>query len=220
MRRSSLRVFVVRIWVVKLLLAHCCATLLMSLLSAGLLRITKRLRNLSTHRPLPICDCRATSFTNITPHCSLLILVSDRVQYLLPVGPDRDRIRDNFVQFLDGLDKAKAWEIEVCLFTKPRNDQQNRALWGVAYKELSEQTGNDPADLHTYFCGEHFGWTDYEVMGRRKLKPRRTTTTDENGKRNVMPMPEFAQFYEFIQRRAAQNGFMVSDPDPLIKDAR
>lgn len=141
-------------------------------------------------------------------------------QYLLPTGKDRERILENLTTYLAMLDPDKAWEVDVTRFQKPRNDPQNRALWGVAYKELSEQTGNDPADLHTYFCGEHFGWTDYEVMGRRKLKPRRTTTTDENGKRSVMPMPEFAQFYEFIQRRAAQNGFMVSDPDPLIKDSR
>ena len=142
------------------------------------------------------------------------------MQYLIPVGNDRQRIRDNFVRFLDGLDPAKAWEIEVNPFAKPRNEPQNHALFGVAYKALEEQTGNDREDLHTYFCGEHFGWVEHTVMGRKKVKPRRTTTKDENGKRDVMKMPDFAKFYEFVQRRSAQVGYMVPDPDPLIKDAR
>ena len=136
-------------------------------------------------------------------------------QYLLPTGKDRDRIRDNLVKFIDGLDPKFAWEIEVTRYAKPRSDPQNNALWGVAYKTLRQQTGNDPDDLHVFFCGEYFGWSEYEVMGRKRVKPRRTTTHDENGKRAVMPMSEFADFYAFIQQRSAQNGYMIPDPDPL-----
>jgi hypothetical protein len=142
------------------------------------------------------------------------------VQYLIPTGKDRERILGNLTDFLGKLDPAKSWEIEVVPFAKPRNDPQNHALFGVAYKALEEQTGNDREDLHTYFCGEHFGWVETTVMGRKKVKPRRTTTRDENGKRDVMKMADFAKFYEFVQRRSAQVGYMVPDPDPLIKDSR
>ena len=136
-------------------------------------------------------------------------------QYLLPTGKDRERIRDNFVKFIDGLDAKFVWEIEVTRFAKPRSDPQNSALWGVAYKSLRTQTGNDTDDLHQFFCGEYFGWKEFVVMGRKKVKPLRTTTHDENGNRSVMPMTDFAEFYTFIQSRAAQNGYMIPDPDPL-----
>lgn len=136
------------------------------------------------------------------------------MQYLLPVGKDRERIRDNFVQFLDGLDKAKAWEIEVEPLTKPRSNKQNRALWKLAYPALQEATGAGVNAWHEYMLGECFGWVEENLFGKRKLRPARTTTTDFDGKDNPLSTVEFAAFFEFIQRRAAQNGVFIPDPDP------
>ena len=96
-----------------------------------------------------------------------------------------------------------------------RSDLQNRALWGCAYRALEEQSGNEPEDLHDYFCGEFFGWEKYEVLGAWRKRPKRTTTTNEHGERDVINTLLMAQFYEFIQRRSAEVGFDVPDPDPL-----
>jgi hypothetical protein len=97
----------------------------------------------------------------------------------------------------------------------PRSSLQNRALWGVAYKTLYEATGNDPEDLHAYFCGEFFGWQEYEVMCQRRKRPVRTTTTDENGSRDVISTVQLSAFYAFIQQRSAETvGVFVPDPDP------
>lgn len=95
-----------------------------------------------------------------------------------------------------------------------RSDLQNRALWGCAYKALEEQSGNEPEDLHEYFCGEFWGWKRVEVMGRYRLRPVRTTTRNEHGDKDVIGTLLMAQFYEFIQQRAASVGFDVPDPDP------
>lgn len=95
-----------------------------------------------------------------------------------------------------------------------RSDLQNKALWGCAYKALSEQTGNDPEDLHTWACGSFWGWEEFEVMGMRKRRPRRTTTTNEHGDRDVIGTLLMAQLYEHIQQQAAVMGFDVPDPDP------
>lgn len=95
-----------------------------------------------------------------------------------------------------------------------KTDLQTRALFGCAYKALMEQTGNDKDDLHTYFCGEFFSWVEHEVMGRKKLKPRRTTTRNEAGERDPLNTTDMAEFYDFVQRRAGMNGFDVPDPDP------
>jgi hypothetical protein len=95
-----------------------------------------------------------------------------------------------------------------------RSEDQNEALWGLAYKILHEETGNDPEDMHQYFLGEFFGWVEYEVMGMRKKKPRRTTTRNAEGKREVLDTVSFASFFEFIQRRSAETvGVQIPDPD-------
>lgn len=123
----------------------------------------------------------------------------------------------------DTLDKVCAEIVRQCLRHKvkvtiqmdraDRSEDQNEALWGLAYKLLHEMTGNDAEDLHAYFCGEFFGWVEYEVMGQRRKRPRRTTTKDEHGKRDVLDTISFASFFEFIQRRSAET-VMVVIPDP------
>lgn len=106
-------------------------------------------------------------------------------------------------------------EVRVRRMRRQRSDLQNRALWGCAYKALTEQTGNDPEDLHTYFCGERWGWKAVKVMDQVKRVPVRTTTRDEDGNRDVLGTLDMAEFYDFIQRRAAAVGYDVPDPDPL-----
>ena len=64
-------------------------------------------------------------------------------------------------------------------------------------------------------CGDFFGWAEKPVMGGFMRVPVRTTTTGYDGKRDIIKTKEFAEFYNFVQRRAAENGFYVSDPDPL-----
>lgn len=106
-------------------------------------------------------------------------------------------------------------EVRVRRKKRERSDLQNRALWGCAYKALEQQTGNDPEDLHLFFCGEYFGWKQVLVLGSQRRKvPRRTTTKDEDGHRDVIDKMVMADFYDFIQRRAAMAGYDVPDPDP------
>lgn len=114
------------------------------------------------------------------------------------------------------LSTAKAWRVKVEEHKRKRSDSQNAALWGVAYKTLRDETGNDPEDMHRYFCGEFYGWVEYEIFGQTRKKPRRTTTTDENGKRNVISTTDFMDFYAFIQQRAAETvGVYVPDPNEV-----
>lgn len=134
--------------------------------------------------------------------------------FMLPAD-NRDESIDRLVAMLRRMFPGNKVEITARKYRKPRSDAQNNSLWGVAYKVLREASGNDPDDLHVYFCGEYFGWVEYDVMGAKKKRPRRTTTTDENGHANKMSTVEFMDFYEFIQRRSAEAGYLVPDPDPL-----
>lgn len=105
--------------------------------------------------------------------------------------------------------------VEIAPFKKERTDQQNRALFGHAYEILENETGNSKQDLHDLFCGTHFGWETHEVLGQKKRKPRRTTTKNERGERDVMPAREFIKFYDLVVRTAAEYGIVIPDPDPM-----
>lgn len=113
--------------------------------------------------------------------------------------------------YLCGLSCDKAWELTVELFRRTRSNQQNRALWGLAYKVLEEETGNDPDDMHEYFLGEHTGWVTRTVFGRKRLVPRKRS--------HDMSTLEFVEFFDFIQRRAAETvGVFIPDPDPFWRE--
>ena len=126
--------------------------------------------------------------------------------FILPTG------KAALLDFIERLPMARKWKVVVSLYRKTRSNAQNNALWGVAYPTIRESTGNEAEDLHTTFCGEYFGWVDYVVMGHRRKRPRRTTTTDENGKRDVISTADFMDFYANVQRISAEFGVYVPDP--------
>lgn len=136
----------------------------------------------------------------------------------------RDRTREgvmaNVLRQIQALPDKFDWAVTIERHRKTRSDEQNAALFGLAYRTLRDETGNDPDDLHTYFCGEYFGWVERTVMGQRRRVPKRSTTKDENGRRSVMTTVEFADFFSFIQQRAAETvGVVIPDPDKQWRGA-
>ena len=129
--------------------------------------------------------------------------------FILPPDPaDRDRIADNLRAFVMAALPGKRLKVTVEEAKKRRSDDQNRALWGVAYKTLSDATGNDADDLHTFFLGEWAGWEVIDVMGQKRRVPKRRSSR--------LTTVEFSEFYAFIQQRSAETvGVFVPDPDPL-----
>lgn len=132
----------------------------------------------------------------------------------------RESVLRRALDFLQRLPDSKSWRIEVTAHRKTRTTEQNAALWGVAYPALAEATGQPVNDWHEYMLGEYFGWVEYSLFGKRKLRPARTTTTGFNGEDSKLSTVEFADFYDFIQRRAAENGISVPDPDPFWREQR
>lgn len=132
--------------------------------------------------------------------------------FILRRGP---RNFTKLMAFLSSLDAMKEWQVTIGSVKKERSPQQNKALWGCAYETLRQATGNDKEDLHEYFCGEYFGWDVNEVMRQKKKKPKRTTTTDYDGHRDVISTVHLQDFYAFIQQRSAEQGVFVPDPDPM-----
>ena len=91
-----------------------------------------------------------------------------------------------------------------------RSQEQNRYLWGVCYATILEFGGETLGgwtnqDLHEYFLGEHFGWETLEGFSRKRIKPVHRSST--------LTKMEFVDFVAFIQRKAAEMGIVIPDPE-------
>lgn len=113
---------------------------------------------------------------------------------------------------------GKPLEVIVRKRKRERSDPQNRTLFGVMYPVIMDFCGlsgeEEKQELHATFCGDYWGWTEYSIRGHRKRKPKRTTTTNEEGRRDVISTLDFMAFCAFIQRTMAPLGCFVPDPDP------
>ena len=134
-------------------------------------------------------------------------------------GAERPQVLANAIRHLQSLQPGKSWKVEIKEARKSRTLDQNAALWAVAYPPLRDATGHSLEELHEYFCGEFFGWAEYEVMGNPRCRPVRTTTTGEDGARDVINTAAFAEFFATVQRIAANMGVIIPDPDPFHGDA-
>lgn len=116
----------------------------------------------------------------------------------------RERIADNLRAFVLKAFPGKRVKVSVEQFRKRRSNEQNRYLWGVCYKALRDATGQDAEDWHSYFLGEWSGWEEYELFGKRRLRPLRRSSK--------LSTVEFADYVAFIQQRAAEHGVFIPDP--------
>lgn len=103
-----------------------------------------------------------------------------------------------------------------------RTGQQNRLLFGCLYPPISEHTGYEVGGdgagngIHEWMCGTYFGWVEKKVPKTPanpsgiESAPFRTTTKDENGRRNVLSTAEFSKFVDHVERMAARAGIYVS----------
>ena len=105
-------------------------------------------------------------------------------------------------------------DVECKPYKRSRSNEQNALLWAM-YAPIAEAMGFDRADLHEWFCGRMWGWKDQKVPRTPRnpeglvSMPVRTTTRNEEGKRNVIDAKTFAEFVDMVDRTAAQAGVFV-----------
>jgi hypothetical protein len=142
-------------------------------------------------------------------------------EFVIPKG-ERAAVIDKIGRFLKLLSAGKAWRVTIEWYRATRSVQQCRYLNGVAYKALSEATGYERNDISEYCCGLYWGWVDKRVPKTPRnpegieSRPVRTTTTDENGQRDVLTWDLFDEYVAFLQRHFAQlrDPIYIPDPDP------
>lgn len=128
---------------------------------------------------------------------------------------DRSEAIARLLPVLELFAEGKPINVKVSVAKPDRTPWQNRYLFGVAYKLLSEATGYEVPDLHEYACIQHFGGKTRKAPGGRVIEsPLRTTTTDEDGNPDLLDGDAFWQFVEFVQRLGARAGVVIPDPDP------
>lgn len=139
-------------------------------------------------------------------------------EFILPKGK-RSRSLALAQSILETLPEESAFRVTVEEVKSARTSAQNAYLFGVCYPPISEVTGYEKDELHTYFLGTHFGWKDRKVPKTPRNRegvesvPVRTTTTDEHGKRSVLPILAFSDYVAFVQRFAAiKLGIVIPDP--------
>lgn len=146
-------------------------------------------------------------------------------QFTLPKG-DRQPAIDKIARWLALLPKARKYRVEVVEDRASRSDQQNKFLWSVPYKLLSEFTGYEVDELHEYLLGLYFGQREKRVPRSAnfpngvKLVPCRTTTTNDMGQRDVLTWDAFSDYVAFIQRFGAEHSVFIPDPDPNWREQR
>lgn len=127
--------------------------------------------------------------------------------FLLPRLMPRDLAICRIVEALEDLPADKGYRVEVHEHKSRRSDQQNRYLWGVVYPAITAWLqGWDSDDVHEYCLGEHFGWEVVTGLGKKRLRPIRRSSK--------LSKFEFMGYIEFIQRRMAEHGIVIPDPDP------
>ena len=127
-------------------------------------------------------------------------------------------VADNAEKYLWDMPVDGTCEVEFRPVKQTRKLNQNAALWAVAYPPILEHMGMVQGDtyreeIHEYFCGEFWGWKEYELLGVQKQRPKRSTTVNEFGEKETIDKTEMYNFYSFIQQRAAEHGIYVPDPD-------
>lgn len=89
-----------------------------------------------------------------------------------------------------------------------RSNDQNALLWAL-YEDVLRIGGEtlggwSREDLHEWALGEHFGWEEREAFGRKRLKPKRRSST--------LTKSEFTDFLDWFVRRMAEFGIVLELP--------
>lgn len=102
---------------------------------------------------------------------------------------------------------------------KARSLGLNAYLWGFVTTPLAEFMGESPEYVHRLLCGEYWGWVEKEFRGKRYRKPRRTTTTNEEGKREVLDQMKMRDFVYFCESISADMGVPVKGFEQAQREA-
>lgn len=125
-------------------------------------------------------------------------------QFVLPNG------QQAMLDFMAQLDPRERYEVTIAKYEKPRSLGHNNYYFGFVCTPLAQFCGETPERTHEHLCGEYWGWVEKEFRGHKYRKPRRTTTTNENGERDVLKGEPFQAFVHFAESVCAEMGVPIN----------
>lgn len=136
---------------------------------------------------------------------------------------NREPMIGGLAKFLATVFPGKPVRVKVEIARPDKTPAQNRFLWAVPYKMLSDFTGMESEEIHEWNCGLQWGWkvrkgpkTPMNPSGHYS-EPIRTTTTDENGEPDNCSAEDMEKLWERAQRLGASLGIAIPDPDKDYK---
>ena len=113
--------------------------------------------------------------------------------------------RELFIQALSQL--SGAVEIEVRPIRDRRSSKQNRYLWGVVYRVLSDHLGYTPEEIHE-ICKFKFNLKKYDLPNGEHIEP--------GGSTRGMDTAEFSRYTDEIRDWAAGDlSCYIPEPNEL-----
>jgi hypothetical protein len=119
-------------------------------------------------------------------------------------------IRGNAIRFIDDLDQNVSWSIEIKEYRKKRSIPQNAYIHAVPFKIISDHTGYSIDDIKEWLCGEFTGWEEYEVFGKKKVRPILSTSQ--------MNSKQMTDFIEWMQWWAmSEHNLYIPSPNEWVQ---
>ena len=132
---------------------------------------------------------------------------------------NRDAMIGGLAKLLATVFPGKPVRVTVEIAQPDKTPAQNRYLWKVPYKMLSDATGYEAEEIHEWMCGAIWGWKDRKCLKSPRnpegiaSTPIRSTTIDENGEPNKCSAEDMVRLWEKAQRVGAARGVVIPDPD-------
>src|SRR5688572_14432104 len=93
---------------------------------------------------------------------------------------------------------------------EPRKLTANAFLWAFCYSPLVEVAGFDAEAWHEWMCCQYFGSVAYtKIDGSDDIRPKRTTTKNEHGQKDVLKGDAFNDFLMFVESECAKRGVFI-----------
>ena len=121
----------------------------------------------------------------------------------------RERAVQRVADYLLAALPGKELVVTVAERKRRRSDEQNRYWWGVVVQTFCQHLdGWTPEDVHTYLCGEIWGWERIEGLGKARLRPVKRSSR--------LNKVEFAEMVARAQQIGAEHGIYIPDPNERV----
>jgi hypothetical protein len=128
---------------------------------------------------------------------------------IFPIGTPPEQIANAVLRMAQHLPTGKPFSVTVEVWKKPRTNQQNAYLWGVAYPAILEGGGEalkgwSRDDIHEYMTGEFGGWEVLEGFGRKRMRPVMRSSQ--------MTKQQFSDYLDWLGAKCADMGIVIPEP--------